>query len=429
MNAQNKTFRRFLIVWSGQLISAIGSGLTAFSLGVFVFQMTQSAIYFSLIILFSFLPSFFLLPFGGVLADIFDRKKMMILGDAGAIFGLLFILLIMLSGNIKLWHIYVGVAMSSVFTAILNPAYKAAVSDLVSEELYSKASGLIQLAGSAQYLISPVIAGFLISVFDIKLVLIIDITTFLIAVAAVFMINKQDAVSRKHAKHEFFHDMADAFRYLLSKKGVLCLVLLTSVVCFFIGLLQSLFGPMMLASADPKTFGTALSVSASGILVTSLFIGIRGIRKNEVFILSLFLALAGVFYAFMGLFTKIILIIIFSFLFFCMLPFVNTSLEVLIRRNVDNEKQGRIWSAVYAISQLGYILAFGSAGFLADHLFNPLFYPDGALSQTVGHIIGTGQGRGIGFLFILSSCFVSILAFIIGRVKEISALELKTTGG
>jgi len=428
MNVQNKSFKGFLIIWLGQLMSAIGSGLTAFALGVFVFQKTQSATSFSLIILFSFLPSLILLPFGGVLADRFDRKKMMIIGDAGAITGLLFILLVMLSGSIELWQIYIGVAMSSVFAAIQSPAYKAAVSDLVSAELYSQASGLIQIAGSAQYLISPIIAGFLISVFDIKLVLIIDIITFLMAVVAVFMIKKQDAAPQKHESHEFFHDMADSYRYLLAQQGVLWLVILTSMVCFYIGLLQSLFGPMMLTLTNSKTLGIALSVSASGMLVSSMFIGIFGIGKSKVFILSLSLALAGLFYALMGLFTTVVLIIICCFLFFSTLPFVNTSVEVLIRSNVDNEKQGRIWSMVSAISQVGYILAFGSAGFLADHLFNPLFYADGALSQTIGQIIGTGQGRGIGFLFVISGLLVSILALIIGRVNKIGALELIKVG-
>jgi len=71
--------------------------------------------------------------------------------------GLLFILFILLSGSMELWHIYTGVALSSAFAAIQSPAYKAAVSDLVSAELYSQASGLVQLAGSAQYLISPTI--------------------------------------------------------------------------------------------------------------------------------------------------------------------------------------------------------------------------------------------------------------------------------
>ena len=65
MDIQDKTFKKFLIIWLGQLMSAIGSGLTAFALGVYVFQKTQSATAFSLIILFSFLPPFVLLPFAG----------------------------------------------------------------------------------------------------------------------------------------------------------------------------------------------------------------------------------------------------------------------------------------------------------------------------------------------------------------------------
>ncbi|KEQ23271.1 MFS transporter [Paenibacillus tyrfis] len=428
MNIRDAAFRKFLIVWSGQLFSAIGSGLTAFALGVFVFQKTQSAMDYSLIILFNFLPSFLMLPFTGVLADRFDRKKMMILGDAGSIAGILFILFIMMSGNVDLWHIYLGVALSSVSAAIQIPAYKAAVSDLVSEEQYSQASGLIQLAGSAQYLISPMIAGFLVSYFDIKLVLILDIMTFVIAVAAVLVITKREAAPRQQDNRNFFRDLTDSFRYLLSRKGILWLVVLTSMVCFYIGLLQSLFGPMVLALADSRTLGIALSLSATGMLVSSLLIGVFGLKQSKVFILSLFLALAGLFYALMGLFPAVAMIIVFGFLFFVTLPFVNTSLEVLIRTNVDNENQGRVWSMVYAISQVGFILAFGSAGFLSDHVFNPLLLPDGALSQTVGQLIGTGQGRGIGLLFVLSGLFVSLLGLMIGRVKKIKALESDAAG-
>lgn len=372
MNAHDKAFRRFLIIWSGQLLSAIGSGLTAFVLGVFVFQQTQSTMSYSFIILFSFLPSFLLLPFSGVFADRFDRKKMMVIGDLGSIAGILFILLVMLSGRMELWHIYLGVCISSISAAILNPAYKAAVSDLVSEEMYSQASGLIQLASSAQYLISPLIAGFLLSAFDIQLVLLIDMMTFLLAVGAVLMIMKHDATPQTHERQSFFREMSEAFRYLLSKKGVFSFVLLMSVVCFYIGLLQSLFGPMMLTFTDSKTFGIALSVSASGMLVSSLLIGLFGMGKSKVFMLSFSLVLAGLFYALMGVFTSVWLIMVFGFLFFITLPFVNTSLEVLIRTNVENERQGRVWSMITAISQIGFVLAFGSAGFLADHVFKLL---------------------------------------------------------
>ncbi|ATF11259.1 MFS transporter [Brevibacillus brevis X23] len=429
MIAHDKAFRRFLIIWSGQLLSAIGSGLTAFALGVFVFQQTQSTTSYSFIILCSFLPSFLLLPFSGVLADRFDRKKMMIIGDIGSITGILFILLVMLSGHMELWHIYLGVGISSLSAAILNPAFKAAVSDLVSEEMYSQASGLIQLASSAQYLISPLVAGFLLSAFDIQLVLLIDMMTFLLAVGAVLMIMNHDATPQKQERQSFFREMSEAFRYLLSKKGVFSLVLLMSVVCFYIGLMQSLFGPMMLTLTDSKTLGIALSASASGMLVSSLLIGLFGMSKSKVIMLSFSLVLAGLFYALMGVFTSVWLIMVFGFLFFITLPFVNTSLEVLIRTNVENERQGRVWSMITAISQIGFVLAFGSAGFLADHVFNPLFDADQLLGQTVGHIIGTGPGRGIGFLFVLSGVLVTLLGIVIGRVRKIRDLEGMTLKG
>ncbi|MGG4459713.1 MFS transporter [Brevibacillus porteri] len=429
MIAHDKAFRRFLIIWSGQLLSAIGSGLTAFALGVFVFQQTQSTTSYSFIILCSFLPSFLLLPFSGVLADRFDRKKMMIIGDIGSIAGILFILLVMLSGRMELWHIYLGVGISSISAAILNPAFKAAISDLVSEEMYSQASGLIQLASSAQYLISPLVAGFLLSAFDIQLVLLIDMMTFLLAVGAVLMIMNHDATPQKQERQSFFREMSEAFRYLLSKKGVFSLVLLMSVVCFYIGLMQSLFGPMMLTLTDSKTLGIALSASASGMLVSSLLIGLFGMSKSKVIMLSFSLVLAGLFYALMGVFTSVWLIMVFGFLFFITLPFVNTSLEVLIRTNVENERQGRVWSMITAISQIGFVLAFGSAGFLADHVFNPLFDADQLLGQTVGHIIGTGPGRGIGFLFVLSGVLVTLLGIVIGRVRKIRDLEGMTLKG
>lgn len=74
--------------------------------------------------------------------------------------GPVFILFCMLIGGAALWQIFVGVTISSVFSSLLEPAYKATVTDLLDQEQYTKASGLVQVAGSAKYLISPVIAGF-----------------------------------------------------------------------------------------------------------------------------------------------------------------------------------------------------------------------------------------------------------------------------
>ena len=71
-----------------------------------------------------------------------------------------------------------GVTISSVFSSLLDPAYKATVTDLLTPEQYTKASGLVGVAGSAKYLISPVLAGLLLTISDIRLLLLLDTATF-----------------------------------------------------------------------------------------------------------------------------------------------------------------------------------------------------------------------------------------------------------
>ncbi len=139
--------------------------------------------------------------------------------------------------------------------------------------------------------------------------------------------------------------------------------------------------------------------------------------------MSVSLAFTGLFYALFGTSTNILFITIAGFLFFTTLPFVNTSLDVLIRKNVDNEVQARVWSIVSLVSQLGMVIAFAMAGFLADKVFNPLLMPDGPLASTAGKLIGTGTGRGIGLMFILSGMLILLTAYTIVNNKSVNSLE------
>ena len=99
-------------------------------------------------------------------------------GDGLSASGLIYILICMVTGGAKLYQIYIGVFISSVFSSLLEPSYKATVTDLLTPEEYSKAGGMVSLAGSARYLISPLLAGLLLEVGGIEVLLIIDICTF-----------------------------------------------------------------------------------------------------------------------------------------------------------------------------------------------------------------------------------------------------------
>lgn len=418
------SFRRFLIIWIGQFISSIGSGLSGFALGIHVYRQTQTATSFSLIIFCAFVPSIVLRPFGGVLADRFDRRSMMILGDLGSIAGMALVLAALMSGTTALWPIYLGVTLSSVFVALQSPAYKASITDLLPEAQFAKASGMVQLASSAQYLFSPIIAGYLLAVSDIRTVLVIDMLSFALAVVAVLAVRQRvrNVAVATAAKPMFIAELVEGWQAITSNRGVLLLVVVISLVTFYIGFLQTLLGPMILAFTDAKTYGTTLSVAAVGMLVSSLLISTALKSDRQADLLTMGLAGTGLFFALTGVSTNITVITAAGFLFFCALPFVNTSADVLIRRNIDNEKQGRVWGIIGVVSQIGFIVAYGCAGFLADHVFNPLLVDGGPLADSVGHLIGTGPGRGIALLFLLSGSLVVLLAALTTRMKSIRAL-------
>lgn len=425
-------YSKFLFIWFGQFISIIGTGLTIFSLGVYVFQKTNTASSYVFILMCVFLPSLLLKPYGGILADRYDRRLMMIFGDLGASLGLFFIFFIMLKGDIELWQIYLGIAVSSFFSAFQEPACKALITDLLPEAQYAKASGLMQLASSAQYLISPFLAGILLAIIDIKFVFLIDITTLLVASSIVIWVRMSldgELIKRpeqsKAAKQDTITEFKEGIREFSKNRGIVNLVITTMLVLFFVGLLQALFIPMLLNLTTVKMVGISQSICASGMLIGSLFIGLYGGKNSHIRMLILSLFLSGIFFSNIGLSTNIILVTLAGFMFFATLPFINTSIEVLIRKNIDNSKQGRVWSIISMVTYSGSVLSFAVAGFLADKVFNPLLELNGPLADTIRFVIGIGEGRGIALMFTISGLMISVIALFVWRNKKIKLLGEK----
>ncbi len=421
--AGNSAFLKFVILCSGGFVAAIGSGISSFGLGVYVFKETGLASASTLITLLAFLPGLLLAPFAGVLADKYDRRLLMILGDGLSALGLVYILVCMMSGKAQLWQIGVGVTVSSIFSSLVEPSFKATITDLLSEEDYSKASGLVQLSGSAKFLISPLIAGFLLRISDIKLLLVIDICTIFMTVAVTFAVRKGLVSKVSGAKKSFMKEFRTGMTALTKNRGVFMLVLSGIGISFSLGCIQALYTPMILGFSDSSVLGITTTVSACGMLVSSLLLGIIPVRKGFTKVLSRSLFFAGIFMAGFGLRENIILICTFGFLFFSMLPFTNMSLDYLIRTNISNDVQGRVWGLIGIISQLGYVIAYSILGPLADFVFIPMLTPNGILADSIGTVIGTGTSRGVGLLIILAGLLLSITAIILYHVKPIRELE------
>jgi DHA3 family macrolide efflux protein-like MFS transporter len=428
-------YRRFLILWTGQFLSSLGSGMTAFALGVYVFRLTGTVTGFAAVVLSLFVPSILLRPVGGVLADRFDRRRMIIIGDAGAAVGVIFLILVVAGSPPPLWVLYLGVAVSSACGALQNPAYKALVTDLLTPEQYSRAGGLVQLAASAQHLLSPLVAGLLMAVAPIVVVLVIDAATFVAAIVAVVAMGSVIVASRDTRFAGTTADTTDSgsaggdtpaadkprvnqpgagWRWIAGDNTVRSVVAVLAVVTFFVGFLQTLFAPMVLTMTGAATLGVIQSVSATGMVMTSLVLGFVAIREHHVAVLAAGLSLAGISLVFLGATTSLLAITISFFLFFAALPLVNANAEVIIRRRVPSDRQGRAWGLIGLVTQTGYIVAYAAAGPLADRLVEPMLMPEGILAASVGRVIGTGPGRGMGLMILTAGIALTAMGLAIG---------------
>ena len=401
-------FRKYLLLWTGELISSIGGGLTSFGLGVYIFQQTGSAASMALVTLLGFLPTLLLSVPAGVLADRYDRRLLMMIGDGCSALGIVYILLCMMRGGASLTQICVGVSISAVFSALLEPSFRATITDLLTKEEYSRASGLVSLAGSARYLFSPVIAGFLLTVSDVRLLLVIDICTFFLTVISAAVVRKGIPSNTAEQKEVFASGIAEGWRVICAKKGVLVLVGISSAVTLFMGMFQILAEPLILSFADAKTLGVAETICACGMLVSGVILGIRGLKGKYVKTLGISLILAGIFMAGFGLFENIILLCGFGFLFFSTLPFANHCLDYLMRTNIPDSVQGRAWGLIGFLSQLGYVAAYAVSGAAAD---------------AVGRIGGRGVGRGAAAVILTAGVCLAVTAGLILLPKSIRELE------
>lgn len=401
-------FRKFLLLWLGGLISQIGGGLTSFGLGVYVFNRTGRAADVAFITLIGFLPSLILSVPAGVLADKYDRRLLMMIGDGCSGAGVAFILLCMIMGKVTLIRIYIGIFFSSVFSSLLEPSYRATITDLLAKEEFSKAGGLVSLAGSAKYLFSPVIAGILLSISDVKLLLLIDISTFILTVICTAAVRKRIENKKSKTADSFFLRLKEGWEAVYERKGVMMLLVVTSVVTLFMGVFQVLAAPTILSFSDSKTLGITETICACGMLISGIVLGLRGIKKRFLTVLSVSLVLAGLFMVGFSAFENIPLMCLFGFFFFAALPFANNCLDYLTRANIPDAFQGRAWGLIGFLSQLGYVVAYTVSGMAADGL--------SVLTER-------GVGRGSAMMIGISGIGLIVIASSIPRIKTIRDIE------
>lgn len=410
-----KGMRTFTIVWAGQFVSLAGSGLTSFALGVWIFLETGSVTPLALVALFSAVPHMVVSPFAGVLVDRWDRRKAMILSDSGAALCTAAIAVLLYAGNLQVWHIYVVAFVSSSFSTFQWPAFSAATTLLVPKRHLARAAGMVQTAESASQILSPLMAGVLIILIQVWGVLLIDVATYLFALATLLVVTiprpERTAEGRK-GEGSFLQEVVYGWSYIRARPGLLTLLMFfagINIACSSSGVL---FAPMVLSFASPAVLGTLESVGGAGMLIGGLFLSVWGGPRRRVYGILSFELVGGAATLCMGVRADALVIAGAAFASFFIVPIVNGCSQAIWQVKTAPDVQGRVFSVRRAIAWSTVPVSYLAVGPLADSVFEPAMAADGSLAESVGTFIGVGPGRGIGLMFIMIGVFIMAMAVI-----------------
>jgi DHA3 family macrolide efflux protein-like MFS transporter len=415
-----RNMRIFLIIWIGQLISMLGSGMTSFALGVWLFQETGKATPFALTVLFGSLPRVLLSPVAGSLADRWNRKWVMVLSDTGSALLTLVVFFLFAGGNLQVWVIYLVAIVGSVFGAFQEPAYTASITMLVPKKDLARASGLGSLGGALEMIITPVMAGFLFVAIGLNGIILIDFITYFFAIGALIavripqpkLVDSMEPASAGNGKvrGKVWRDAVFGWNYLRERRGLFNLLWFYALVNFFLNFSTVLLGPMVLSQYSAREYGFVQMAFGLGTLAGSLVLSVwGGPKRRTIPVVIAFIALAGVGLAVTGISSSIAVIAAGMFLMLFSIPLASGPSQALFQTKVAPDVQGRVFAIRSMISRSVMPLAFLMAGLLADRVLEPIMAADGLLgSGVVGRLLGSGAGRGIGFGFVISGILLLV---------------------
>jgi len=273
--------RDFGWLWSGQVISQIGDGLTKIALLWFVYNLTGSALKMTIIGVLQTIPPLLLGPLAGVYLDRLPKRGAMIVIDLVRAALLVIIPLLSMMGWLTLAWLYVVVFVIALFSMAFGPALNAAIPLLVKKDQLTRANAIMQSSMTIGQLLGPGISGMLIAVIGAQNVLYVNAATFLVSALCKIPIKiRKDTDGRRAgaSKQALFDDLRTGFRFVFVQHRLL-LVLMIAAALFTLGstgfvYLLPVIGERVL-HADAITLGWLWSALSVGILATTLWLAFR----------------------------------------------------------------------------------------------------------------------------------------------------------
>jgi DHA3 family macrolide efflux protein-like MFS transporter len=425
--------RGFLLFWVGQVVSLLGTSMTLFALTIWAFEATGRATDLALIGAFYTLAMLLVSPFGGVIVDRYHRKYVMMVSDLGAGLVTVALFILLSTGQLAIWHLYVAALVQGAFQSVQWPASSAVIPLMLPKEQYTRANSLMNLAGPSAQIFAPLLAGALLGTIGITGVMMIDIVSFVFAISALALVAVPRAASSASPDGAggVWGEIVFGFRYIWQRPSLLGLQTIFLLGNFLYTVAAVLVAPLILSRSgnDELLLGAAQTIGAVGGVISGVLISMWGGFKRRIHGVLLGWALAtGALVVFgLGRMTPVWAGLpfwggsLFISTFFSAL--IDSSNQAIWQSKVPPELQGRVFSIRQLIAMGVTPLASLIAGPLADQVLEPAMQPGGGLAASLGWLVGTGPGAGMALIFIICGGLGVILALIAYLIPVIRDVE------
>ncbi len=365
--------KTFTIIWAGQLVSILTSSVVGYAIVFWLSIETRSAEILAIAAMAALLPQSVLGLFTGVFIDRWNRKLVMIISDCFIAAATLALVILFFIGKAEIWHIYILAAARSVGQAFHLPAMQASIPLIAPENQLMRIAGINQMIQSTSGIAGPAIGALLITWFDMKWVLMLDVFGALFAVGTLMMVvipnpEKKEETQKPHV----YREMMDGLREIYRDKGLYWLFIFSVIATFFIMPIAVLFPLMTLNHFGGNVMQMSIVeiLWGSGMLAGGALVGIKNFKGNKALIINAMYFIFGATFLLSGLLPPT------GFVWFVVLTAIggissavyNASFMSLIQIKINPAMLGRVFSTYASFTLFPSMIGLLGTGFIADKI-------------------------------------------------------------
>ena len=359
--------RTFTIVWASQLVSLLGSATTAFALAVWCYGTSGAIADLSLLAIAVYAPQIALAPYGGTLADRFDRRRVMLAADLGAAAITLVMLGCAWTGALTVVSAALLVAASSACNALQWPALESATVSLVPPAQLARANGMLELSRGAAQLLAPMLGGALVGGLGLAGILALDTASFAIAIGAMLLVRiPRHAEASDRARH-----LAEAWQVIGEHGGLVAMLVLFAITSFTFAVVDVALKPIALALGAPWQLGAVLSIVGIGMVAGSLALTAWKQARPRVAAILAFQLVEGGSLVFAGAHPTFAMLCVAAFAYGLVIPLTFGCARMIWQLVIPTGLQGRVAALRNATVTLAIPLGYAAATPLAHLLALP----------------------------------------------------------